>query len=88
MKGGRSNSKSRVESGKSQLSLPLKAVTVTIMAFVLIVLSTASFSIPVDARMPGAKAPPAFELSPIVIADDGTEIEITIEDVGNIMHRG
>ena len=75
MKNGRSRSKMR--SGK----LPLKAVAVTIMALVLMVLSTASFSIPVDAHMPGAKAPPAFELSPIVIADDGTEIEITIEDV-------
>ena len=77
MKNGRSRSKMR--SGK----LPLKAVAVTIMALVLMALSTASFTITVDAHMPGAKAPPAFELSPIVIADDGTEIEITIEDVGN-----
>ena len=66
-----------MQSGK----LPLKVVAVTITALVLMALSTASFSIPVDAHMPGAKAPPAFELSPIVIADDGTEVEITIEHV-------
>jgi hypothetical protein len=69
------NEKSKVQSAK----LPLKAVA--IVALVLLALSTAVIS--VDAHMPGAKAPPAFELAPIVITDDGTEVEITIEDVGN-----
>jgi len=51
------------------------------IALVLLALSTAVIS--VDAHMPGAKAPPAFELSPFVVLDDVTEEEITIEDVGN-----
>lgn len=59
--------------------MPLKAVV--IVALVLVALSTAVIS--VDAHMPGAKAPPAFELSPIAISDDGAEVEITVEDVGN-----
>ncbi len=42
-----------------------------IAALVLLALHTAVIS--VDAHMPGAKAPPAFELSPIVITDDGAE---------------
>ena len=58
--------------------LPLKAVA--IVALVLLALSTAVIS--VDAHMPGAKAPPAFELSPIVILDNGAEVEITIDDIG------
>lgn len=69
------NEKSKVQSGKS----PLKAVA--IVALVLMALSTAVIS--VDAHMPGAEAPPEFELEPIVIDDGGTEVEITIEDVGN-----
>jgi hypothetical protein len=59
--------------------LPLKAVA--IVALVLLALSTAVIS--VNAHMPGAKAPPAFELSPIVILDNGAGVEITIEDAGN-----
>ncbi|MDI6810162.1 MAG: hypothetical protein QMD80_00520 [archaeon] len=54
-----------------------KAVAIVLMS--LLALSTAVIS--VNAHMPGAKAPPAFELSPIVVLDDGTEVEITIEDV-------
>lgn len=54
-----------------------KAVAIVILA--LLALSTAVIS--VDAHMPGAKAPPEFELEPIVITDDGTEIEITIDDI-------
>lgn len=65
--------KSKLQSGK----LPLKAVA--IVALVLLALSTAVVS--VDAHMPGAKAPPEFELEPIVISDAGTEVEITIEDL-------
>ena len=61
------------------LKLPLKVVA--IVALVLLALSTAVISI--DAHMPGAKAPPEFELSPIVILDNGAEVEITIEDAGN-----
>ena len=64
----------KVESGK----LPLKAVAIVIMS--LLALSTAVIS--VDAHMPGARAPPEFELASIVITDDGTEIEITIDDIG------
>ena len=37
----------------------------------------------VEAHMPGAKPPPEFELEPIVINDGGTEIEITIDDIGD-----
>ncbi|MDI6885735.1 MAG: hypothetical protein QMD22_05190 [archaeon] len=50
-----------------------KAVAIVLMS--LLALSTAVIS--VNAHMPGAKAPPAFELSPIVVLDDGTEVEIT-----------
>ncbi|MCK4476144.1 MAG: hypothetical protein KAU16_05400 [Methanophagales archaeon] len=66
--------KCKMESAK----LPLKAVA--IVALVLLALSTAVIS--VDAHMPGARAPPEFELEPVVIIDDGTEIEITIDDIG------
>ncbi len=69
------NEKSKVQSGK----LPLKAVAIA--ALVLLALSTAVVS--VDAHMPGARAPPEFELKPIVINDGGTEVEITIDDVAN-----
>lgn len=71
--------KSEMKSAK----LPLKAVVIA--ALVLLALSTAFIS--VDAHMPGAKAPPAFELAPIAITDAGAEVEITIEDVGNY-HNG
>ncbi len=56
-----------------------KSKTVAIVIMSLLALSAAVIS--VDAHMPGAKAPPEFELEPIVILDDGTEIEITIDDV-------
>jgi len=69
------NEKSKVQKSKSSLK------AMAIAALVLMAASTAVIS--VDAHMPGAKAPPAFELAPIVISDDGTEAEITIEGVGN-----
>ena len=70
------NAKSKMKNAK------LASKTITIVTLVvLMALSTAVIS--VDAHMPGAKAPPAFELAPIVITDGGVEIEITIEDVGN-----
>lgn len=58
-----------------------KSKTVAIVIMSLLALSAAVIS--VDAHMPGAKAPPEFELELIVISDAGTEVEITIEDVGN-----
>jgi hypothetical protein len=57
-----------------------KSKTVAIVIMSLLALSAAVIS--VDAHMPGAKAPPAFELEPIVISDAGTEVEITIDDIG------
>ncbi|RZB28531.1 MAG: hypothetical protein AEth_02055 [Candidatus Argoarchaeum ethanivorans] len=41
-----------------------------------------SLTIAVDAHMPGAKPLPDFELTPIVINDGKTEMEIAIEDIG------
>jgi len=58
-----------------------KSKTVAIVIMSLLALSAAVIS--VDAHMPGAKAPQEFGLEPIVIDDGGTEVEITIEDVGN-----
>jgi len=56
-----------------------KSKTVAIVIMSLLALSAAVIS--VDAHMPGAKAPPEFELEPIVILDAGTEVEITIDDI-------
>ena len=53
------------------------ALTMVLLAFLL-----APLAVPVEAHMPGAEAPPAFEMEPIVIADGGVEIEITIDEVG------
>ena len=76
----------RNEKRKVQMqSAKLQLKAVVIAALVLLALSTAVIS--VDAHMPGAKAPPAFELSPIAITDAGAEVEITIEDVG-AYHNG
>lgn len=52
-----------------------KAVAIVLMS--LLALSTAVIS--VDAHMPGAKAPPEFELEPISIYDGDTLLEITID---------
>lgn len=51
-------------------------------AVALVLLALLSAAVPVNAHMPGAKAPPAFKLPSLVISDEGEEIEITIEDVG------
>ncbi len=57
----------------------IKVVAILLLCFVLL----SAISIPIEAHMPGADPPPEFELEPIVIDDGGTEIEITIDDVGN-----
>ena len=57
----------------------IAALTLVLVASLLM---PAAFN-PVEAHMPGAKSPPEFELEPIVISDGGTEIEITIDNVGN-----
>ncbi|MBA7530889.1 hypothetical protein ES705_23100 [subsurface metagenome] len=54
-----------------------KAVAIVLMS--LLALSTTVIS--VDAHMPGAKAPPEFELEPISIYDGDTLLEITIDDI-------
>lgn len=54
---------------------------VVIVLFGLFIAST--IPLLVEAHMPGAKPPPEFELEPIVINDGGTEIEITIDDIGD-----
>lgn len=43
------------------------------------------FGLPIltEAHMPDAESPPEFELNSIIIDDGGTEVEITIEDVGD-----
>jgi len=51
--------------------------TVVVMSLVLLALSTTVIS--VDAHMPGATAPPEFELEHISIYDGDTLLEITID---------
>lgn len=54
---------------------------VAIVLFSLFIAST--IPLPIEAHMPGAKPPPEFELESIAIDDRGTEIEITIDDIGD-----
>ena len=57
--------------------IAFKVATLVIMSVLALSLATAA-----DAHMPGAKPLPDFELTPVVINDGETEIEITIEEVG------
>lgn len=70
-------SRSHVKKGKATIGVA--ALTLVVLASLVMPLAVT----PVEAHMPGAKAPPEFELEPIVISDGGKEIEITIEDTGN-----
>jgi len=54
-----------------------KVATLVIMSILAL-----SLTIAADAHMPGAKPLPDFELTPIVINDGETEMEIAIEDIG------
>jgi hypothetical protein len=58
---------------------------VAIISLVLLLLYI--MPIPVGAHMPGAEPPPEFEMKSIMIDDGGTEIEITIDDVGNYFNE-
>lgn len=53
------------------------------LVLMLLVSLMVPLAIPVEAHMPGTSPPPEFELEPIVISDGGTEIKMTIDDVGN-----
>ena len=57
----------------------IKAAAIILLS--LLVLS--AVPIPTEAHMPGAEPAPEFELEPIVMDDSGTEIEISIDDIGD-----
>jgi len=57
----------------------IKAAAIILLS--LLVLS--AMPLPTEAHMPGAEPAPEFELEPIVMDDGGTEIEITMDDVGD-----
>ncbi len=47
------------------------------------VLLLSALLMPINAHMEGASEPPEFELKPIILIDNGNEIEITIDDCKN-----
>jgi|LGOV01.1.fsa_nt_gb hypothetical protein len=65
-----------------------KVVEMKLVAIIsLVLLLLYIMPIPVGAHMPRAEPPPEFEMESIIIDDGGTEIEITIDDVGNYFNE-